>query len=52
MRKIINRLRQIFFKALDQKPSWGKDQIKELFMLSLTDALLGKTVEDEEPSGD
>jgi len=50
MRKIINRFRQIFFKSLDEKPSWGREEIKNLFMLSLTNALLGKTVDEDEGS--
>lgn len=50
MRKIIDRFRTLFFKALDEKPSWGKEQIKDLFMLTLTNALLGKIDDDETDS--
>lgn len=39
--------REAFFAAIDSKPSWGRDQIKELFLITLNNVLLGR-IKDEE----
>ena len=46
MRKLIAKFRDEFFKQLDAKPSWGKDSIKELFILTLNNVLLGNMKEE------
>lgn len=47
MRELIRAFRTEFFKELDKKPSWGKDSIKELFILTLNNVLIGNI--NEEP---
>jgi len=42
MGKLIRRFREAFFAAIDEKPSWGREQIKELFLITLNNVLLGK----------
>lgn len=51
MREIIDRFRELFFESLDSKPSWGREEIKNLFMLTLVSALLGKKAKDESNPG-
>ncbi len=46
MREVINRFRILFFKELDSKPSWGNNSIKELFTITLVNALLGEKEDD------
>jgi hypothetical protein len=41
MRKLITAFRDEFFKELDKKPSWGTNSIKELFIITLNNVLLG-----------
>ena len=40
MRKVIQKFRDAFFKKLDEKPSWGTNSIKELFIITLVNSLL------------
>ena len=48
MRQIIKKFRDEFFSKLDEKPSWGTNSIKELFVITLVNTLLG--AEDEKDS--
>lgn len=48
MRELIKRFREEFFKELDSKPSWGKDQIKALFIHTLNNVLLGNINESDD----
>ena len=48
MRQVIKKFRDEFFKKLDEKPSWGTNSIKELFVITLVNTLLGG--EDEKNS--
>ena len=40
MENLILKVREEFFKRLDEKPTWGRNQIKELFIHTLTNVLL------------
>lgn len=45
--RLMTLFREAFFAAIDSKPSWGRDQIKELFLITLTNVLLGKIKEED-----
>jgi len=47
MRKFMIKFREAFFKELDSKPSWGKDQIKALFIVTLNNVLLDRQDESD-----
>lgn len=40
-RHTIKLFMEEFAKRIDKKPSWGKDQIKQLAIITLNDVLLG-----------
>jgi len=40
-KELIHKFQEELFKQLDSKPSWGKDQVKELFIITLNNVLLG-----------
>lgn len=42
MKEFIEKLRIEFFSELDKKPTWGRQQIKELFMMSIYNSMLNK----------
>lgn len=41
MKELIKEVMEEFFKELDNKPSWGREQIKDLFQITLNNVLLG-----------
>ena len=48
-KEIVDNIREEFFKKIDAKPTWGRQSIKELFILSVTDSLL-KTLSSNDES--
>lgn len=42
MKKLLEEFKNSLFKELEVKPSWGKEQVKELFILTLNEVLLEK----------
>lgn len=43
---IIQETKEEFFKRIDEKNSWGKNEIKNLFLETLTDVMI-KRVENK-----
>lgn len=43
----IEKFRLEFFHAVSQKPSFGQNQVKELFIISLNNVLLNNTTYDK-----
>jgi len=46
MRRILLLFRKEFFKELDAKPSWGRRDIKELFIIVFNNVLIGNVKDD------
>jgi len=40
MKEILSKFKEEFFKELEMKPSWGKEQIKELYIITLNKILI------------
>jgi len=41
------KIKQIFFEKLDQKTSWGKNEVKRLWIEAITEFLLEKDLQVE-----
>lgn len=48
IKTFVKRLRENFNAQLETKPSWGKNQIKELFEMSIADTALEMKQEETE----
>ena len=46
MRRILLIFREEFFKELDAKPSWSRAQVKELFIITFNNVLIGNIKEE------
>lgn len=39
-RKILDRIKELFFTALEEKTNWGRNDVKELYNKCMVQALL------------
>lgn len=44
-KEIVEKFRIEFFKELDTKPTWGREGVKQLFIITLNNVLLGNISE-------
>lgn len=46
MEKLIKEFREEFFKELEGKPTWGRNSVKELFIMTFNNTLLRNLKKD------